>query len=106
MKVKKLERDGKIAVVYSPSFGSGLSTWNEKHKEELIFDEKLAYYVEKKDKKKCIKRALEIDPDCYIGSAFENLAICWVEKGKKFRIAEYDGSESVEIFDELDHFIA
>ena len=34
--MKKLERNGKIAILYSPEYGAGWSTWN--NHEELIFN--------------------------------------------------------------------
>ena len=27
--VEKLERDGKVAILYSPGYGAGWSTWND-----------------------------------------------------------------------------
>ena len=39
--VEKLERDGKVAILYSPGYGAGWSTWNDDIAEELVFDKDL-----------------------------------------------------------------
>jgi len=41
----------------------------------------------------------------YLGG-MEDLMVQWVDEGKKFRIEEYDGNESIEVFDEEVWFIA
>ena len=40
-------RDGKVAILYSPGYGAGWSTWNrDKYREFLLHDEKLVEMVE------------------------------------------------------------
>jgi hypothetical protein len=38
----RLIRDGSVAVLYSPGFGAGWSTWNPEHFEEMLFDPQIA----------------------------------------------------------------
>lgn len=48
--VDKVIRDGKVAVIYSPGYGSGWSTWSGASKEiieRMIFDPELVALVEK-----------------------------------------------------------
>lgn len=42
--MKKLIRDGKVAVLVSPGFGAGWSTWNGDD-EDAIFNKRLALAV-------------------------------------------------------------
>jgi hypothetical protein len=44
--MKKLIRDGKVAVLYSPGFGAGWSTWNQELP-ELVFNPVIVDFVEK-----------------------------------------------------------
>jgi hypothetical protein len=94
MKIEKYEKDGMVAVLYSPGYGAGWYSRNEC--EALLFDKELAIAVENKDKEAVLKRAEQLSPGSYFGGA-DDLKIYWVNKGDEFRITEYDGSESVEI---------
>lgn len=105
MSVQKLERDGKVAVIYSPYFGAGWSTWHDSHKDVLMFDAEIALAVEVGDREKAARIAVEKVPDMYTGGA-RDLTIRWLEKGTAFRIGEYDGSESIEILGEVDWSVA
>ena len=42
--VTKVIRDGKVAVLYSPGFGAGWSTWNS-HNPDLLFDSIIVDFV-------------------------------------------------------------
>ena len=44
--MKKIIRDGKVAVLYSPGFGAGWSTWNQELP-ELVFNPVIVDLVEK-----------------------------------------------------------
>jgi len=111
--MNKLIRDGKVAVIYSPGFGAGWYTWNslrgesEKQSLSLIFDPVIAELLETKNKDnrldindKIVERAEELLPDGYYGSV-DDLTIEWLPVGTKFRIDEYDGSESIVTEKEL-----
>ncbi len=92
--MNKVERDGKIAVVYSPGFGAGWYTWNQEHP-EMIFDPAVVDFVENKKEEELLAYAMLKWPDAYLGG-IEDLRIQWVDKGALFRINEYDGSETIE----------
>lgn len=102
--MEKLERDGKIAVIYSPGYGAGWSTWNQK-KEELCMDARLAELLEAGNMKKFIARAKEIDPDVYVSES-ERYEIEWIQKGDRFEIQQYDGDESVRVLGPAEGFLA
>jgi len=111
--MNKVIRDGKVAVLYSPGYGAGWYTWNslrgegEEQSLNLIFDPILVELVEKRNKEdvwefiqKIEERAEEILPEGYFGGA-RDLIIEWLPVGAKFRIDEYDGSESIVTESEL-----
>lgn len=108
--MQKIIRDGKVAVVYSPNFGAGWSTWlhsgENDHRDFMLFDPTLVDMVERKDHKEAIITYVTSKyPDTYCGGSSE-LAIQWLPVGTAFRIHEYDGSESVEICDEINWLIS
>ena len=44
-------------------------------------------------------------PGIYTGG-MNNLQVEWIEEGKKFRVVEYDGDESIQVEDDIDWMIA
>ena len=101
----KVIRDGKVAVLVSPGFGAGWSTWADKGLcERLLFDPVVVAWVEG-------GKVGEVPTDhfndeyLYTGGA-EDLAIRWVPVGTQFRIHEYDGSESVVLISEEEWYTA
>jgi hypothetical protein len=104
--MNKLVRNGKVAVIYSPGFGAGWYTWNNvEYGEELIFDPVLAAYVDEGKIDEAKTYVAVRFPEAYAGGV-EDLAIQWIPQGTAFRIHEYDGSESVEIQEQLDWVVA
>lgn len=101
---EKLERNGKVAILYSPGFGAGWSTWNSDHK-GLVFDREIVEAVLAGDKNKAIEIAKAKYDDPFTDGAC-NLKVMWLPKGAQFRIDEYDGSESVHIFDGHEYLVA
>lgn len=101
----KLEKDGKVAVMISPGFGAGWSTWNKEHRDTLLFDAEIAQAVLDGDKAKAARLALEKCPDFYAGGA-DGLRIAWLDKGTVFDVEEYDGSESLHIIGGRDYSVA
>lgn len=93
---EKLERDGNVAVLYSPGYGAGWFTWNRGH-EGLLFDKDIVEAVLANDREKAIKLAESKYPDIYTGGGGD-LAVTWVPKGSRFEVNEYDGRESVRVF--------
>ena len=102
--MNKLVRDGKVAVLYSPDYGSGWYTWNSNHP-ELLFDPAIVQLVEE-DKFDELKTYITLKyPNIYEGGMWE-LKIAWIPEGVMFRVNEYDGDESIELKDDADWFTA
>ena len=104
-KEKEIVRDGRVAILYSPGFGAGWYTWHGV--EALLRDPEVVHLVECRKKappeeatyytEKIIEycnQTYGIDAGYYGGA--DDLEIEWIELGDKFRINEYDGSESIE----------
>jgi len=108
--VNKVIRDGKVAVIVSPGFGAGWSTWSyrgeEDYRDFMLFDPTLVDMIERGESAETIETYVtSMHPGTYCGGA-DGLTIQWLTVGTAFRIHEYDGSESVEIRDEMDWTIA
>lgn len=103
--VEKYIKDGKVAVLYSPGYGAGWSTWGSDD-EDLVFDCDLAKKVDTGATLDELIRYSEATwPDQYTGG-LQDISICWVEPGTSFKIDEYDGYESVVLMGEVDWFKA
>lgn len=102
--VNKLIRDDKVAVIYSPGFGAGWFTWNP-DLQELIFDPEIAAMIVDDNLDKLETYITLKYPEAYLGGV-STLKVKWIPVGTKFRIVEYDGSESIEIKDDLDWITA
>lgn len=102
--MNKLVRDGRVAVLYSPDYGSGWYTWNA-DTPEILFDPAIIKLLEE-EKFDELKTYVTLKyPNMYTGGLYE-LQVAWVPEGKQFRINEYDGAESIELYDNADWFIA
>ena len=99
--MEKVIRDGKVAVLYSPGYGAGWSTWcyNDDLVETLLFHPLIVEKVESGHEN-------EISTEWLVqqfGKEFEDvycvgigqLKIEWLPEGTVFRIDEYDGFETV-----------
>lgn len=96
-----------MKVLISKGFGAGWSTWNYK---EMAVDKDLISLFEKgctEDEmaELCVKKGYTslFGGDPYMGG-FSELVVEEVPKGCYFKIREYDGAESIEIFDS-DHWL-
>ncbi len=95
--VDKVVRDGKVAVLISPNYGAGWSTWaSDKMRDAALFDRRFVEAAE--------AGVTDIDPiaeqvfgkDAYFcTSGWRNIQIEWLDKGTAFYVDEYDGSETV-----------
>jgi len=107
--VNKVIRDEKVAVIVSPGFGAGWSTWannDEGIRDFMLFDSVLVTMVENGYPVETIEEYVTNNyPGTYCGAA-DDLTIQWLPVGTAFRIHEYDGAESVEIRDDMDWTIA
>lgn len=99
--MEKVIRNGQVAVLYSPGFGAGWYSWNDK--KELLFHPKLVEMVENNRQSEIttqwIQENLGID-NVYCGGA-KDLEIEWLDEGTVFEIDEYDGSESIRTLKNL-----
>jgi hypothetical protein len=100
--VRKVIRNGKVAVLYSPGFGAGWSTWTDEFEKQLMFLPEVVELVEQKRHGEITKilvaaaLGVSVDKAPYLGGA-KDLKIEWVPEGCRVRIDEYDGSESVVV---------
>lgn len=109
---KKVVRDGQVAVLYSPGFGAGWSTWaGSEYQHDCLFDSWIVdvivnsnYELEEKLQRIEAYCALKY-PGMYLGG-LADLTVEWVPEGAAFRVDEYDGSESIEIRDQTQWIIA
>ena len=103
--MNKLEKDGKVAVMISPGFGAGWSTWNSEFRDTLLFDAEIAQAVIDGDKAKATQLAMEKCPGLCAGGA-RDLTVEWIDKGSVFEVEEHDGSESLHIIGGRDYSVA
>lgn len=99
--MEKVIRDGKVAVLYSPGYGAGWSTWcyNSALIETLLFHplivEKVESGLEREITTEWLVQQFGRDfEDVYCGGVGD-LEIEWLPEGTAFRIEEYDGFETV-----------
>jgi hypothetical protein len=95
----KVVRNGLVAVLYSPGYGSGWYTWNTEYL-QILYDPKIVEWVEAgkpEDQLDSIETYMESTyPDTYIGSNLTQLEIIWMPVGTQFQVHEYDGYESIK----------
>jgi len=96
---KLYNENGDVAVIISYGYGAGFSTWTDinpmdKRYAELILNKKFDEAIR-----------LAESEDQYTGG-IENCGIEWVEKDTRFGISEYDGSESLVIYNSADYYKA
>ena len=102
--LNKLNQDGKVAVLYSPGFGAGWSTWNQEVP-EIIFDPAIVKLVEKNQWEELATYVSLKYPGLYTGG-MKDLTVAWIPEGSLFKINEYDGSETIELKENDDWIIA
>ena len=110
IKPDKVIRDGKVAVLYSPGYGAGWSTWNSGDNVDfLIFDRRLIGMAECGASVEAVETLLEnlFGTEEYISTGgWSDIKIDWVEEGTVFQIKEYDGHESIHCYDINDYYTA
>ena len=98
--MEKVIIEGEVAVLVSPGFGAGWSSWNYQYP-EMLFDPKIVAMVETEQSDEAILAyCQEKYPEGYFGGV-DDLEIVWLPVGTCFRIQEYDGSESLEIREDI-----
>ena len=103
--MQKFERDGMVAVLISPGFGAGWSTWNRDHEATLCMDAEIVRAVLDGNKERASEIALKKCPGiCTLGA--DDLMVKWVPCGSAFEVREYDGSESLHVIGESQYMTA
>lgn len=90
--VDKLIRDGKVAVIISPGYGAGWSTWVGGNSEAAVFCPEIAEAIESRGD--VIAVAERLFPDEYT-NGLANAVVIWLDEGTPFMVKEYDGYESL-----------
>jgi hypothetical protein len=102
----KVKKNGKVAVLYSPDYGAGWSSWSGgTQKSQLCMDARLVNAFIQGGDEAAARMAESLFPDFYTGGS-EGLTVKWIPEGTAFRIEEYDGSESIVLLDESNYFVA
>jgi hypothetical protein len=99
---KRYNEEGQVAVLISPGFGAGWSTWGGDAAEAMVFDSRLVDYVLLNGAEGLGEYALSLSYDSYMGGAGD-VEVIWVDAGTRFVIEEYDGSESIRTFEDLSY---
>jgi hypothetical protein len=99
---KRYDEEGRVAVLISPGFGAGWSTWSRgKETEALLFDSRLVDAIlAEMPEAEFVAYCESLGYDHYKGGA-EDLRVVWLEPGTRFLVEDYDGSESIRTFDDL-----
>ena len=110
--MNKVIQNGHVAVLYSPGFGAGWSTWaGSMYGEEMLFDPWIVdvllsdEYTRDEKTQRILAHCAVKYPDAYTGGV-EDLCIEWIPQGTAFRIEEYDGNENIEYRDTTDWITA
>ena len=96
---KLYNENGDVAVIISYGYGAGFSTWTDINP----MDKRYAELILNKKFDEAIKLA---ESEGQYAGGIEGCEIEWVKKGTKFRITEYDGSENLILYDEVDYYKA
>jgi len=117
MEIKKVVKEGKVAVLVSKGWGAGFTTWTtnwnpeDKNCLQQLFDPTLVEMCKQlqslkffdRDRTGLLDQMLEYIqktyPKAFVGG-IEDLEVEWVPEGSLFRVNEYDGKEEVEYFEQ------
>ena len=103
---EKVVRDGKVAVLLSPGYGAGWSTWAD-HKEAAVFAPEVVAWVEAgKPREAYLENEERWGTEFGYLGGMDDLEIEWLPVGTRFEIEEYDGSESLRILTPTDGYVA
>jgi hypothetical protein len=98
--MEKYIKDGKVGVLVSPGFGAGWSTWADSaERETALMDKRLVEAALSGNVAELRRVADELCPESYKGG-LDDVIVEWVPVGGRFRIDEYDGSESLVAADD------
>lgn len=91
------DKDGRVAVLYSPGYGAGWSTWSTSRAEDLMFDRRIVELVLNNERAKITESfmvSLGYDDIVYCGGA-KQLEVEWLQPGTMFKIDEDRGNEQI-----------
>lgn len=91
-KDNRLYRGKEVAVIISPGFGAGWSSWNPNNQEQLLFDADIAEALLEKNYEKAIVIAGDKYPKAFL-DGLEQARVTWVQKGAIIEVKDFDGSE-------------
>jgi hypothetical protein len=93
--VKKYVKDGRVAVIYNDSYGTGWYSWHEI--EELLFDPKLVEFVLDQEYNQIPEYLRSYWPEnvMYNSYTYQSLKVCWLPQNTPFMVLEYDGQETI-----------
>ena len=116
MSIEKVIENGSIAVAYSPGYGAGWSSWNTNMFPDKEVEETLLYHPEiikmiLSGRQKEITTSWLVE---HFGEKFKNvydggneqLEVCWISEGTKFKIDVHDGNETIVCGDNVDWYKA
>ncbi len=99
------DSDGNFAVLYSPGYGAGWSTWGADVFDPLavaamLWNQTNEYQISQDQYEEVYKRFNGDEYVCHLW--YKNLEIVWMEPGTQFRIEEYDGFERIKYKEDTD----
>ena len=98
--------DGKVAVLYSPGYGSSWSTWAYGDTgKAMAMDRDLVLAFLNGGVDALVKITEQKYPDNYTGGAHD-VVVAWLPEGTRFEIREYDGSETLRTLDNVSWWVA
>ena len=112
--MNRYEKDGNVAVLISPGYGAGWSTWADEDEQHLLlFDPAIVEIVlehqadyDRSIMEKKIENIFSLKSYSSYMGGIRDLEVVWVPKGTAFQIREYDGSESIVLKENDDWFVA
>ena len=99
-----------VAVLISPGFGAGWSTWNHEYSSILLFHKDIVEFILENPVETCVDaeawdreiagliHTITGDDCTYVGGA-EQLIVVWLREGTPFIVTEYDGAEGLRSVD-------
>jgi hypothetical protein len=97
--MNKTIKDGRVAVIYSPGYGAGWSTWNPDYP-DMVFDPGLVDLVLEGNKEKILAYVTLKWGNTNL-QGVDDLEVEWIAEGIEFVIEEYDGAETIVLKDEM-----
>lgn len=101
--MQKLVKDGSVAVLVSPGFGAGWSTWS--NDPTLCFDKDIIEKILSEEFDEAIEIAESKYPGVYVGGV-NQCVVEWIPEGAVFKIDEYDGHETISIVGDNNYLTA